>query len=242
MKVRLQKILAQSTSLSRRAAEKAIEQGLVKVNNVVITKLGSCADPDKDKITFAGERVRPLRQKIYVLYNKPRNTIVSKNDPEGRPTIWDRLSPEMKDVLNAAGRLDFESEGLLILTNDGELINQLTHPKGELWKTYHVRIGGVPKEADLEKLRRGVSLDDGKTLPAKVKLLRSTEDGNSVVEICIMEGKNRQIRRMFSKIGHEVRKLKRVAIGDNKLGNIRTGEWRYANKEEYLAIKKLVNG
>lgn len=238
MKERLQKILARATELSRRSAEEAIRSGLVKLNGVVVTKMGTLADPDKDKITIEGRPVKPIRQKIYIAFNKSRNTIVSKSDPEGRPTIWDRLHPEMKDILNSAGRLDFDSEGLIVLTNDGQLIYKLTHPSCEIWKTYYVKVSGHVSAEDMNKLRQGILLEDGMTFPSKVNFLRKTEK-YSCYEISIKEGRNRQVRRMFAFIGHPVVRLRRTAIGLIKIGTLKIGEWRYLNKKEFNYIKTL---
>src|SRR3989338_11521112 len=174
LQVRLQKILAQATSLSRRAAEAAIKDGKVRVGGVVVTKLGTKADPWRDRITFLGKPVRVTKQRIYIAFNKPRNTIVSKSDPEERPLIWDRLPTDMKDALNSAGRLDFDTEGLIILTNDGELIYKLTHPSSDIWKTYYAKVSGVPDGVKLESLKRGIKLTDGVTRPARVDILRQT--------------------------------------------------------------------
>lgn len=238
MQERLQKILAQGTKLSRRAAENAIRDGLVRVNGVVVTRLGSKADPDNDKITYNGRPVRIAGQKIYILFNKPRNVIVSKTDPEGRETIWDRLNPGMKDTLNSAGRLDYDSEGALLLTNDGILINKLTHPSQEIWKTYYVKVSGHPTDEKMAKLRGGILLEDGMTLPAKVNFLRRTEK-HTCYEISIKEGRNRQIRRMFRAIGHPVQRLRRTAIGMIRLGSLKPGEWRYLSRKETIYLRKL---
>ncbi len=238
MNQRLQKILAQTTDLSRRAAEKAIKDGLVKVNGKVVTEMGVKADPFKDEIVYKGRAIRAHYPRIYIAFFKPRNTIVSKSDPQERPTIWDRMHKDMAACLNSAGRLDFESEGLLILTNDGEALNRLTHPSHELWKTYYVKVSGIPDEKKLDAMRIGVKLDDGITLPARVKFLKQTEN-NASIEISIQEGRNRQIRRMLSKLGHMVMKLRRVAIGEIKLGNMKPGEWRYLSKRETAYLKGI---
>lgn len=240
MQERLQKILAQATKLSRRSAEEAIENGEVRVNGIVVTKLGTKADPDKDRIYYAGKTVKPVRQKLYILFNKPKNTIVSKSDPEGRPTIWDRLNKDMREILNSAGRLDFDSEGLLILSNDGKLIFKLTHPSCEIWKTYYVKVSGQIEKEKLEQLKNGIKLEDGITAPAKIAFLRSS-DRNSFYEIAIKEGKNRQIRRMFTAIGHPVSKLRRISIGSLKLGSLKVGEWRYLNRREFGYINSLLS-
>jgi len=238
MQLRLQKILAQGTDLSRRAAEEAISEGKVKVNGIVVTKLGSKADPAKDRISLSGKPVKMFTKKIYIAYYKPRNTIVSKSDPEDRPLIWDRLPKEMRELLNSAGRLDFDSEGLLILSNDGDLIYKLTHPSCKVWKKYFVKVSGIPSDEAIKELQDGVLLDDGMTEPAKVKMLKSTEK-NAAIEISIREGRNRQIRRMCDKIGHSVMKLRRVEIGEIKVGNLKAGEWRYLTKKEEAFIRHL---
>jgi pseudouridine synthase len=235
---RLQKILAKSTSLSRRAAEGVIRNGLVSVNGHVVTKLGTKADPVRDKITVSGKVVRPSRHDIYIVFNKPRNTIVSKSDPEGRPTIWDRLSQEMKSSLNSAGRLDFDSEGLILLTNDGSLINKMTHPSGKVSKTYLVKISGIPNESSLECLKKGIVLEDGKTQPALVKIIRKTEK-NATIEISIKEGRNREVRRMLARIGYPVIRLRRISMGTIMLGRLKPGEWRYLAKRELFYLKRL---
>ncbi len=216
-----------------------MRKGLVKVNGIVVTKLGSTADPDRDRINLAGKAVRVFKQKIYIAFNKPRNTIVSKSDPEGRPLIWDRMNKDIKEILNSAGRLDFDSEGLLLLTNDGDLIYKLTHPSHEIWKTYYVKVSGIPTDEKIEKLRKGILLDDGMTEPANVTYLRKTEN-NACYEISIREGRNRQIRRMFTRIGHPVMKLRRIAIGSIKLGALKVGEWRYLSKKDIYYIKRLI--
>jgi len=239
MKIRLQKILASATNLSRRSAEDAIRNGSVKVNGEVVIKLGTKADPEKDRITLDGKPVRPAGRKIYVAYNKPRNVIVSKRDELDRPTIWYRLHKDMRTLLNSAGRLDFDSEGLLILTNDGELINRLTHPSASIWKSYQVKVRGIVPFAKLEELRNGIKLEDGVTLPAKVSLIRTT-DRNATYEISIQEGRNRQVRRMFDAVGHPVMRLRRVAIGLIKLGTLKAGLWRYLNKKELTYIRSLL--
>ncbi|MBI2092285.1 MAG: rRNA pseudouridine synthase [Deltaproteobacteria bacterium] len=235
---RLQKILAKSTSLSRRAAEEAIKNGFVSVNGHVVTKLGTKADAIRDKITVSGKIARPVRYNIYIAFNKPRNTIVSKSDPEGRPTIWNRLSTEMKESLNSAGRLDFDSEGLILLTNDGDMINKITHPSGKVSKTYLVKTSGIPDESGLKALKEGIVLEDGKTQPAAVKIIRKTEK-NATLEISIREGRNREVRRMFARIGCPVTKLRRISIGTIRLGSLKPGAWRYLAKQEIFNLRKL---
>lgn len=233
--IRLQKVLASATSLSRRAAEDAIRKGLVSVNGTVVTKLGTKVDPRRDNIRYRGQEVKPLKEKFYFAFNKPHNTIVSKSDPQGRQLIWDSLPPEMKSVLDSAGRLDFDSEGLLILSNDGEFINYLTHPSHDISKTYLVKVKGIPTEKALASLKNGVKLEDGVTSPAKIRITRQV--GNHTwLEISINEGRNRQVRRMCAAVGHLVLKLRRTGIGHIKLGALRSGKWRMLNRRDVLKI------
>lgn len=223
--VRLQKLIAEATDLSRRAAERAIAAGEVKVNGRIVKTLGTKVYPDRDRVSLRDQLLqRPSKKRIYLAYYKTKNTIVSKYDPEGRITIWDKLK-DLKWDLNSAGRLDYDSEGLLILTNDGGLINHLTHPSHEIWKTYEAKIKGMPRDADLAKLREGVNFDGISYLPSVVKILR--QDGrNTWLQIQIREGKNRQVRKMCAAIGYDVLKLKRVAIGNVWLKDLKPGAWR----------------
>lgn len=240
MKQRLHKILAQSTELSRRAAEKAIVAGEVSVNGSVVTELGVLADPFIDKIRWKGAFVRPADKNIYIVYNKPKRKLVTKKDALGRPTIWDDLR-KFKDKVNAVGRLDFDSEGLLILTNDGEFINQLTHPSHEIKKIYNVKVRGVPPEEALDKLRRGLKYQGNEYQPAEITIRSETEE-NSWFNVVIMEGKNRQIRKMFDAIRHPVLKIKRIAIGPIFLGRLESGRWRFLQPRELKQLSTLVPG
>ena len=162
--------------------------------------------------------------RTYLAFFKPHNTMVTKSDPEGRPLIWDIL-PGLKEKLNSVGRLDFDSEGLIILTDDGDFINLLTHPRHEVWKTYSARVKGEPSQADLDLLKKGVELSDGPTIPARVRRI-DEGGGNALIEISIREGRNRQVRRMFDAIGCPVIRLRRIAIGPVKLGRLTPGKWR----------------
>ena len=221
-KMRLQRMIALASDLSRRAAEDAIERGDVTVNGTVVTKLGTIADPLNDRVCLKGELLNLDVRRNYLAYFKPRNVMVTKSDPEGRTTIWDGLR-EWKGKLNSVGRLDFDSDGLLLLTDDGDFLNLLTHPKHEIWKVYRARVKGEPNPDAMKKLKEGVTLTDGKTLPAMVK--RVDKGGpNAIVEVSIREGKNRQVRRMFDAIGHSVIKLRRIAIGSIRLGRLTEGK------------------
>lgn len=234
MKRRLHKILARSTELSLRSAEKAISRGEVTVNGQVVTMLGSLADPEADIIKWKGKRIGLPQEKIYLIYNKPKNVLVTKRDPLGRPTIWTDLK-KFKDKVNAAGRLDYDSEGLLILTSDGELINRLTHPRHEIRKVYYVKVKGFPSNDELNGLRGGLKYEGVQYRPAEIKFKSKTED-NTWIETRIFEGKNRQVRKMFSAIGHPVLKLKRIAIGPLGLRGLKTSSWRYLQGSEREAL------
>lgn len=235
-KIRLQRLIALSSELSRRAAEEVIAAGEVTVNGQVVTVLGTTVNPLEDRVCVRGTPLTLPRVRHYLAFFKPRGTIVTKSDPEGRPLIWEDLE-EWKHALNAVGRLDFDSEGLLLLTDDGDFLNRLTHPRHEVWKTYHVRVKGVPSRESLERLRKGVSLSDGMTLPAQVKALQS-EAPNALLSIAIREGRNRQVRRMCEAIGHLVIRLRRTAIGAVTLGRLEPGQWRHLKPSEVRALVK----
>lgn len=235
-KMRLQRMMALATELSRRAAEDSIKMGEVTVNGAIVTKLGTTVDPRKDVVTFRGKKIFIADKLVYIIYHKPRGYLVTKSDPEGRATIWDQLK-DWKGKLNSVGRLDFDSSGLMVLTNDGDLINGLTHPKHEVWKTYRVWVRGEPSADDIAKLQSGVSLDGEKTLPARVTLMQSEKD-NSLLEVAIREGKNRQVRRMFETIGFTVRSLERVSIGKVNLKGLSLGKWRFLRRFEIESLKE----
>jgi len=239
MEKRLQKILSELGIASRRKAEELILQGSVTVNGQVAT-IGMKADPGRDYIKVEGKLVAgPSRkgvQKVYFMWNKPRGVVTTMSDPEGRPAVKDFLK-QVKYTLFPVGRLDFDSEGLLLLTNDGDFANAVLHPSREIPKTYLVKVKGEIEEEKLEKLRRGVKLEDGMTLPARVKKLRRSEN-NSWIEMTIFEGRKRQIRRMIEKVGHLVLKLKRVRINGLVLGDLKSGEMRSLTPDELHTISK----
>ncbi|MBI5143036.1 MAG: rRNA pseudouridine synthase [Nitrospirae bacterium] len=236
MEERLQKILAAAGIASRRKVEELIREHRVTVNGKV-AELGDKADPQKDHIKLDGKLVTSSEPKIYILMNKPRGVITSVTDPEGRPTVMDMI-PGVKVRVFPVGRLDFHSEGLLILTNDGELANKLMHPSSKLPKTYIVKVKEPLGESEIELLRNGVYLDDGKTAPAVVnKVKRATGEW---IEITIHEGRNRQVRRMFERVGHLPQRLKRVSIGPIKIGNMKASETRIMTEEEVSALRKAV--
>jgi len=227
-------MIALSSELSRRSAEKAIAEGRVSVNGAVVTLPGTIVDPSKDNVCVDGKKLLIPQEHHYLAFYKPCGYLVTKSDPEGRPTIWDQL-PEWKGRLNSVGRLDYNSDGLLILTDDGDFLNMLTHPRHEIWKTYRVRVKGVPEPMALEKLRKGVHLEDGLTLPAKVCRVDKGEP-NALLEISIREGRNRQVRRMCDEVNLPVVRLTRVAIGDVVLGGLKPGQWRHLSKDEVKGL------
>lgn len=221
---RLQKIIANAGFCSRREAEGWITAGRVYVNGKKVTELGSKADAYRDKIIVNGKPLIREDKKVYYLFYKPRNVMVTHHDPEGRPTVFEYLKNIEKRVY-PVGRLDFDSEGLLLLTNDGDLAFELTHPKSKVPKTYQVKVAGIPTEAQIQKLEKGVNLEWGTTQPAKIELTKKTEN-NCWMMISLTEGKNRQVRQMVEKIGLHVIKLRRVSIGPFKLGTLKPGQYK----------------
>ncbi len=235
--MRLNKYIAECGVTSRRGADKLIEEGVVKVNNKVITVLGFDVNEDNDTVTVNGQKITPVSRDIYIMLNKPKGCVTTVKDDKGRKTIMDYI-PQKDKRLFPVGRLDYDTEGLVLLTNDGDLAYKLTHPSHEIPKTYIAKVEGDVPEAELAKLRNGVPLDGITTHRAKVKKL-GTEDGLSRIEITIFEGKNRQVRRMFEYIGFNVAFLKRVQIGDLKLGGLGRGMSRYLTDKEIDLIKRL---
>src|SRR5262245_31998285 len=219
--VRLQKLLADAGVASRRASEGLIRDGRVAVNGVTVQELGSKVDPAKDKVTIEGRLIRP-RRKIYVALNKPRGLVCSRNDELGRPTIYELL-PREWGHLHSVGRLDFNSEGLLFLTNDGELSLRLTHPRYGVHKKYLATGEGRVEEATLRELTRGIWVEGEKLKAEKAKLV-SAGQSQSVVELDLAEGKYREVRRMFESRGRTVKRLVRLQIGKIKLGELRPGK------------------
>ncbi len=239
MEERLQKILAKMGIASRRGAEEIILEGRVTVNGQVAA-LGMKADMTKDHIKLDGKLLTRPEPKVYLMINKPRGVITTLSEAEERPSIRDYLR-KIKYRVFPVGRLDYDSEGLLLLTNDGDFTHAILHPSKKIPKTYHVKIKGLIEDDKIEKLKRGIKLEDGMTSPARLKKLRKTEE-NSWLEITIYEGKKRQVRRMFEKVGHSVLKLKRVRINGIELGKLPPGEIRYLTPEEVNKIKKEVVG
>jgi 23S rRNA pseudouridine2605 synthase len=237
MEKRLQKILSEMGITSRRKAEDLIFEGRVTVNGRIAT-IGTKADPVKDHIKVNGKLLIRPEPKVYIMLNKPKNVVTSLHDPEGRPTVKDFLKG-VKYRVFPVGRLDYDSEGLLLLTNDGDFAHAVLHPSKKILKTYLVKVKGILEEDKIKKLKTGVKLVERMTAPVKVKRIRETEN-NSWLEIIIYEGKKRQIRRMLEKIGHSVLKLKRIKIDGIELGKLEPGTYRYLTPEERDKIKKEV--
>ncbi|MFQ5841513.1 MAG: pseudouridine synthase [Thermodesulfobacteriota bacterium] len=235
MEERLQKILSKAGHASRRHAEKLIVEGRVKVNGMVVTHLGFKADPRKDHIRVDGKPISPFVPKVHLLLNKPRGCVTTLDDPLGRPTIRDFLHGERKRVY-PVGRLDFDSEGLLILTNDGELHHRLTHPRYGIPRTYLVKIRGVPDSGAMMRMRDGIPLEDGVTVPAKVHIVKRLKR-NSWMRVTVYEGRNRLIKRMCDAICHPVIRLKRIRYGSITLGDLKLGKYRYLTSKEIDELK-----
>jgi len=233
---RIQKIISAAGVTSRRAAEQLILEGRVRVNGQVVTELGSKADAAKDHIKVDGKLINPRQPLTYVMLNKPAGYVTTMADPEGRPTVLSLLKG-LKTRVYPVGRLDFNTEGLLLLTNDGEFAHLITHPKHELPKTYRAKVKGVVEDRQMAELENGIYLDDGKTAPAKLKKV-SKEEANSWLEITIYEGRKRQVRRMFDRIGHSVIRLKRIKTGSLTLGDLPEGSFRYLTPAEVNALKE----
>ena len=238
---RLQKILARAGIASRRKAEELIAGGLVTVNGQVAS-LGDKADPAVDAVKVEGRRVPPPVPQRYVLLNKPPGYVSTVSDPEHRPTVIDLVPPGLRKALVPVGRLDFQSEGLLLLTTDGEWAQRIAHPRYGCAKTYEVKVKGMPEERDVERLRRGMWIEGQRTLPAEVRLLRTTgrgrETGNSWWEVVLRQGRSRQIREMFFRIGNGVLKLHRVAIGPLRDADLPSGAYRELDPGEVEQLRK----
>ena len=229
--VRLQKYIAMCGKASRRGAEQMITDGRVRVNGERVVQLGTKVEIGADTVAVDGVELTAVKKKYYIRLNKPAGYLSTVSDDFDRPTVIDLLSEEIKTRIFPVGRLDYETEGLLLMTNDGDFAYRVTHPKFELGKTYVATVGAGLTIAGLNKLRRGVRLEEFKTSPAEVELLNS-DANKAVVKITIHEGKNRQVRRMFEAIGCRVLDLKRISIGRVELGNLPEGRWRYLTSHE----------
>ncbi len=240
--VRLQKILSMAGVASRRVAEELITQGRVEVNGHVVSELGSRANPDADDIRVDGRRLKLGGDRKYYLMYKPREVVSTRSDPQRRETVVDVLAKAgVRGYFYPVGRLDYDSEGLIILTNDGELAERVSHPKHELERTYEARVLGIPDERDLARLSRGIVIEGRRTLPAKLRVIRAYPDKaepQSLVEIVIREGRNRQVRKMFEGTGHHVMELRRTRIGPIADRRLRPGQVRELTPAEVSALRR----
>jgi len=235
---RLQKVISQAGVASRREAETLIKEGRVVVNGKVVTELGTKVDINKDKVRVDGKLIAS-QENIYILMNKPKGVITSVKDDRGRKTVIDLLEGVSQRVY-PVGRLDYNTEGLILLTNDGELTNSLIHPKYKVYKTYIAKVQGIPSEDQLDLLRIGIKLEDGVTAPAKVNILDIDPSHNiTTFEITIHEGKNRQVRRMCDAIGYPVKNLKRIKFATLTLEGLRRGQYRLLSVDEVENLKTI---
>ena len=232
--MRLQKFLSCAGIASRRKSEKLIKNGFVKVNGKIITQLGTVINPDRDIVTYNNKKILPKKH-LYIMLNKPLGFITTLKDEFNRPNVVQLI--KIKDRVFPIGRLDCNTSGLLLLTNDGDLAYKLTHPKHNIFKEYIAKISGVPKKEELEKFRTGIFIDNKKTKPAFIKIINQTKTF-SIVKIKISEGRNRQIRKMCDMINHHVIDLKRIAIGNLKL-DVETGQYRFLNENEINYLKSI---
>ena len=239
MTERLQKLLSQAGIASRRAAEKLIAEGRVAINGRVIREMGTKADLSRDEIRVDGRRISTSERRRYILLNKPVGYVTTRSDPERRRTVIDLLHG-VREYVYPVGRLDYDTGGLLLLTNDGDLAAMLTHPRHGVERTYEARVAGMPDEDALERLRRGIPLDGHRTLPADVALLnKRRRDQDGFLRLTIREGRNRQVRRMCDAIGHPVRTLTRTRIGPLTDPRLKPGAWRELTLKE---VEKLKSG
>jgi 23S rRNA pseudouridine2605 synthase len=235
--VRLQKVLSQAGVASRRAAEKLIADGRVSVNGKTILTMGVKVEPGKDEIRVDGRRIKGASRLRYILLYKPTGYVTTRSDPQRRRTVLDLLAG-VREYVYPVGRLDYDTEGLLLLTNDGDLAARLTHPRHGVARTYEARVAGMPDREAIDRLRAGIPLDGHRTLPAEVVLLNDgRRDRDGVLRITIREGRNRQVRRMCEAVGHPVQHLKRTKFGSLADRRLKPGEWRELGPDEVAALK-----
>lgn len=234
MEVRLQKYMADCGVASRRKCETMIEEGRVRVNGRVVSELGSKIDPQHDKVSVDKLLIRPSVNQVYIALNKPSGYVCTVQDQFDRKIVTDLI--DIKERIVPVGRLDYNSEGLLFLTNDGDFTYRVTHPKNKIQKKYYVQVNGIPTEDEIAQMVSGIIIDDFNTKGTMIQYVKT--NGNTAhYRVTISQGKNRQIRKMFEHFGYTVKKLKRVAIGNIRLGQLRTGQWRFLTKEEVENFK-----
>ncbi len=241
MQERLQKIIAHAGFASRREAEEMIRTGRVTVNGRVVTELGSKAEAGRDHVKVDGKLITHAEEHRYILLYKPKEVMTTVEDPQGRRTVID-LIRGIPERIYPVGRLDYHSEGLVLLTNDGDLAYKVSHPKHGSVKTYHVKVRGVPDDRVVDKLQRGITIEGKRTLPCEIARIKTTgrniEEGNSWFEVKLREGRTQQIRKMFQAMGHPVAKLKRIAIGPISDPKLTPGVWRELTKHEVRMLER----
>ena len=235
---RLQKIISQAGITSRRKAEQLILEGKVTVNGEIVKELGVKSDPVKDDIRINGEQIFIDKERIVIIFNKPTKVITSMNDPQNRKKVIDFIN--ISERVYPVGRLDFETEGLLVLTNDGDLAYKLMQPKFGIEKTYEVIVDSVPNENDINKLRTGIMLKDGITLPARVRIVERLSNRRTKLSITIHEGRNRQVRKMCKAVNLEIESLKRISYGFLTLDGLAVGEYRFLSNKEIEKLKNFI--
>jgi len=234
--MRLQKYLAICGVASRRKSEELIQTGNVSVNNEIITEMGTVIDPDKDIIKVYGAVVKPEEEKLYIMINKPTGYVTTVADQFNRSKVTDLV--DVKERVYPVGRLDYNTSGLLLLTNDGDMAYKLTHPKFKVEKVYMAKIKGKPTVSEMKSFEAGLKIEDYVTLPAKIRIVKEYQ-GETLVEIMIREGRNRQVRKMCDAIGHPVVDLMRISVGELQLGDLPIGKWRYLLNKEVEYLKNL---
>ncbi|MEC8381486.1 MAG: pseudouridine synthase [Myxococcota bacterium] len=239
--MRIQKAIAQSGVASRREAETLVLEGRVKVNHRVVLRPGTDVNPAEDLITIDDKPIPKAQAHVYYAFHKPKGTVCTRNDPEERPTIYERLS-QIPYRIESMGRLDINTSGLLLLTNDGQLAQKLLKPASDVPKRYKVKVWKEPSERQLNRIRHGIPLDDGRTKPAKIRIIESTDSNNTWLEITVTEGRNRLIRRIFESIGHPVSKLQRLSFATIGLGQLEVGQWRPLSGDEIQRLKEIADG
>jgi pseudouridine synthase len=238
MLIRLNKYLAQAGVASRREVDRMIAEEKIKVNGQIIQTLGHKIDDEKDKVEVGGKTIEREEEIVYLILNKPPGYLVTLKDPYKRPTVKELL-PSLKLRIFPVGRLDYDSEGLLLLTNDGELAHRLAHPRYKVTKTYLVEVQGVPDSSKISRLEKGIILEGKKTAPARIARLRGSSK-KTLLKVEIYEGRKREVKKMFEAIGHRVLHLKRVGFGSVRLGTLKTGNWRFLTHREVRDLKSKV--
>ena len=237
--MRINKYLASCNIASRRKSEEIILSGRVKVNSKVVTELSYDIDEKNDIVLLADKEIKPSENLVYIVLNKPEGYITTVKGQFDRPSVLDLIT-DIKERIYPVGRLDYETSGLLILTNDGDLTYTLTHPKHSVYKTYMAIVKGIPTENELENFRDGLYIEDYKTAPAKIKVVKTNLEKNySICKIQIHEGKNRQVRKMCRAINHPVLRLKRVSVGNLNIKDVEIGKYRYLTSDEIAYLKSL---